>query len=233
MKILLLTSLISFLTVTPVQADFSRAKCNEVLTGNSVIQVNRQWDENSRHCFVSISPRQITDLKYRDYYFDNTGMFMVFNSYGDGPDSEMTASRIFYLFPQAEDYPDFSFEDNGDVIVKLVSNHQFRISGKDFSIVSLSDGVIKESPLAVNNKGGVELQLTRGFWLDAGFKVGGTALDKPDNRSVFHSATSHLTCTLTNKTFLRYASDGNFFMKYEGDAFNNFIHQKCPQLKLK
>lgn len=232
MKTLLLTLLIGLLTSTQTFADFSRAKCNEVLTGNDVIQINRQWDPLTRHCFVSVSPRKITDLKYRDFYFDNTGLFMVFNSYGNGPDSQMTATRMFYLFPTVEDYPDYSFEPNGDVVVKLVSGHQFRVSGKDFSILSLSDGHIQEKPLATNNKGGVELQLTRGFWLDGGFKLGGTALDKPDNHSVFHSATSASTCTLTNSLFLRYASDGNFYMRYEGDTFNKFITQKCPQLKI-
>ena len=233
MKTLLLTSLLCLLTSTPTLADFSRAKCNEVLTGNDVIQVNRQWEPSSRHCFISVTPRQVTDLKYRDYYFDNTGMLMVFNSYGVGPDSQKTATRIFYLFPVVDDYPDFSIEPNGDVIVKLVSGHEFRISGKDFSIVSLSDGRVQEKPLATNNKGGVEIQLTRGFWLDAGFKLGGTALDKPNNRSVFQSAGSSASCVLTNSLFLRYASDGNFYMKYEGDTFNQFINQKCPQLKIK
>ncbi len=225
-------SILCFFTSVTSQADFSQTKCSHVLQGNDVIQVNRQWNDVSRNCFISVTPRQITNLRYRDYYFDSTGMFMVFNSYGNGPESEMTASRAFYLFPVVDEYPDYSFEDNGDVVIKLVSGHQLRISGKDFSLVSLSAGVLHEKPLAKNNNGGVELQLTRGFWLDAGFKLGGTRLDLPTNRSLFFSAQSKSNCSLVNKTFLHYENDGNFVMKWSGDIFNNYIKQKCPDLKL-
>ena len=212
-------------------AEFSNAQCAEVTIHNDVIQLSRQWRDSSRECFITVSPRSALDLKYRDYYFDNTGFFMVFNSFGEGPESEMAGSRVFYLFPVIADYPDYSFETNGDVIVKLVSGHQFRVSGKDFSIVSLSDAVIQEKPLSKNNAGGVEFKLNKGFWLDAGFKLGGTRLDSPTNKSTFQSAQSKKTCTLVNHVFLNYV-DGNFIMKYTGNTFNEFIKKQCPQLKI-
>lgn len=222
---------LSLLITLTSKADFSNTKCSEVVKHNDVIQVNRQWFEDTRECFISLTPFNTPDLKYRDYYFDNTGFFMVFNSYGEGADAEMTGSRVFYLFPVVEEYPDYSFEPNGDVIIKLVSGHQFRVSGKDFSIVSLSYGKIKESPLSKDNAGGVELQLTQGFWLDAGFRLGGTRLDSPKNKSIFRSAQSNKICTLVNNIFLDYI-DGEFIMKYSGDTFTQFIKEKCPQLKI-
>ncbi|OFZ31993.1 MAG: hypothetical protein A2622_12220 [Bdellovibrionales bacterium RIFCSPHIGHO2_01_FULL_40_29] len=230
---LILASLIfSLFTATPVWADFTREKCAETLVGNKIIQVNRQWNEKTRRCFISVHPRVIEDLKYRDYYFDNSGFFMVFNSYGIGDESVTAGARGFFLLPQVNEYPDFSFEENNDVIVKMVSGHQLRISGKDFSIVSLSDGLITEKPLSPKNQGGVEFQLTRGYWLDGGFKLGGLPLDTSTNKTRFQSAQSTESCILTNKTYLNYESDGEFSLKFLGTKMTDFVRAKCPQLKL-
>lgn len=215
------------------QAAFTDAKCQEVLTGNDVIQINRQWDATTRSCFISITPRSIQNLKYRDYYFDSSGFFMVFNSYGEGPDAQNTGARSFYLFPVTENYPDYSIEANGDVVIKLVSGHLFRVSGKDFSIVSLSDGVIHEKPLAKDNAGGIEFRLQKGFWLDGGFRMGGTRLDNPKNKSVLQSGNSNSKCSVLNNLFFDYPRPSNFVLKYTGDSLTQFIQKECPQLKIK
>ena len=219
------------LSVT-VDAAFTRSKCDYVLTGNDIIQVHRDWDATTRRCFISIHPRNVVDLKYRDYYFDNSGFFMVFNSYGEGNESQTAGARGFYLFPQIAEYPDFSFEDNGDVIVEMVSGHQMRISGKDFSVVSLTPGTFAEKPLSPNNQGGLEIKLSAGFWLDGGFRLGGLKFDNPNNKTKFQSAKSSQSCTLANKTFLKYDSEGEFSMKFTGAALTQFVQTKCPQLKL-
>ena len=214
-------------------AAFTDAKCQEVLTGNDVIEINRQWDAATRSCFISLTPRLIQNLKYRDYYFDSSGFFMVFNSYGEGPDAENTGSRSFYLFPVTENYPDYSIESNGDVVIKLVSGHLFRVSGKDFSIVSLSDAVIHEKPLSKDNAGGIEFHLQKGFWLDGGFRMGGTRLDSPKNKSSMQSAYSASKCTIGNDLFFDYPTPSNFVLKYAGEFLNQFVKKECPQLKIK
>ena len=157
---------------------------------------------------------------------------MVFNSYEDGDESTTHGSRSYYLFPQTEEYLDYSFEENNDLSIKMISGHELRISGKDFSILSLSSAIIEEKPVSPENKGGVEIKLLKGFWLDAGFKFGGTALDSPSNKTKFKSATSDQTCILVNKTFLNYDSDGEFSMKLTGLSFVSFLQKKCPGLKL-
>lgn len=224
--------LLPFILTVTVEAAFTRSKCDYVLTGNDIIQVHRDWDATTRRCFISIHPRNVVDLKFRDYYFDNTGFFMVFNSYGEGDESKTAGARGFYLFPQTEEYPDFSFEDNSDVIVKMVSGHQMRISGKDFSVVSLTPGTFSEKPLSQNNQGGLEIKPSTGFWLDGGFRLGGLKFDNPNNKTKFQSANSNQSCTLANKTFLKYDSEGEFSMKFTGAAINQFVQTKCPQLKL-
>lgn len=212
------------------QAEFSKAKCDHVLTGNNLIQVNRQWDDVKRNCFISVTPRNIVNLKYRDYYFDTSGRFMVFNSYGAGPSETSTGARDFFLFPITEDYPDYSFEPNQDVIIKLVSGHQLRISGKDFSLVSLSNGTVKEKPLSSKNNGGVEIKLTKGFWLDAGFRLGGLNIANPDKLTVFQTGKSSTGCSLKNNIFMDYKDKENPEFKFIGDPFVQFIKSQCPKL---
>ena len=103
---------ILMLSTVAANAEFTRAKCEKTLTHSGDILIQREWDEESRNCFISIHGMDITDLKYRDYYFDNSGQFLVFNSYGDGPNSTHTGMRSFFLLPIVNDYPDFSIEPN-------------------------------------------------------------------------------------------------------------------------
>lgn len=214
------------------QAEFTNTKCEHALLGNNIIQVNRQYDPATRSCFISVSPRNIANLKYRDYYFDQLGRFMVFNSYGNGPIESYTGARDFFLFPIVDQYPDFSFEQNGDVIIKMVSGHQLRISGKDFSLVSLSDGTVSEKPLSNKNAGGVEITLTKGFWLDTGFRLGGLNIANPNKSTLFKSPATKESCSVKNSKFMDYADKDNPDFKYNGEPFIQFIRTTCPRLGL-
>ncbi len=214
------------------EAAFTNAKCDYVLTGSGEIQISRQWDSEKRVCYLSIGPRNVVEMKYRDYLFDNSGQFMIFNSYGEGPSSSYTGSRTFYLFPIKFEYPDYSVEENGDVIVRMVSGHEMRISAANYTVVSFTPGSFKESVVSPKNKGGLEIMPTAGFWVDGGFKLGGTGFDNRNAKSKFASASSKEICTLANKEFLGYASDGNYGMKYQKEELKNFLAKKCPQLAL-
>jgi len=212
------------------KAEFTNQKCSHVLTGSGEIQINRQWDTETGVCFVDIHPRNVVNMKYRDYYFDNRGNFMVFNVYGNGPDSEMTAARDFYIFPIINDYPDYSIEENGDVVVKMVSGHLFRISAKDFSIVSITPGTFTEKALSPNNNGGVEINLLTGYWVDGGFRKGGLRMSNPKLTSIVKTSKSSGSCKLLNKDFLDYTDEYNFVFKYEKEALTEFLKTKCPAL---
>lgn len=223
--------LLSSLTVLTAQADFSRDKCSHVLMGSGEIQINRQWDPNTGICIISLMPRNVMNSKYRSYYFNSQGHFMVFNVYGKGPDAQMTGARDFFTFPITEDYPDFSIEPNGDVVVKMVSGHLFRVSAKNFSIVSLTPGSFTEKPLAQNNKGGVEINLKSGYWIDGGFKIGSSSLSNPKLTSTVKSSKSPGTCNILNNDILNYEADGDYIFKYENQDLTRFLETKCPSLK--
>lgn len=210
------------------QAEFTNSKCSRVLTHSENIQISRDYDQNDRVCYISLHPMNAMDLKYRDFYFDNRGMFMVFNSYGEGSDATTTASRVFYLHPTTNDYPDFSIEANGDVVVKTVSGHLLTLDAKSFSIKSFSPGSFIEKPLSKNNKGGVEIKPATGYWLDAGFKMGGMANDRPSGNTLINGALGG-QCSVKNSELFSYGED--IIPRYKGTALTKFIRKRCPVVK--
>lgn len=227
MKKTIITLAILFLQNTSF-AEFTQQKCSRVLTHSGDVQIQRDYDEVTRNCFISIHPMSVSDLKYRDFYFNNDGLFMVFNSYGEGNSSSTTATRSFYLFPKLNDYPDFSIEENGDVLVKTVSDHYFLFDAKAFKIKSVSPGSFTEKPLSKNNKGGVEIKLISGFWLDVGFKMGGMAEENKKGTTVA-TGSKKGQCTLKNTDLFDYSQAANYEYSflYEGEAMSLFLKNRC------
>jgi hypothetical protein len=232
MKNTFILSTVLFVSLAAKAGDFTNDKCSEILTGSGAIQVNRQFNADTGECFLDLHPRNSVGLKYRDYFFNHQGHFMVFNSYGWGPDATMTAARDFFLFPVTEDYPDFRIEDNGDVTVKMVSGHLLRVSAQDFSVVSFTPGTFSEKPLADDNYGGLEIGLGQGYWIDGGFKKGGNRMSNPKLKSLVKSAQSPgKSCEVLNDDLLKYTSEGDFYMRYEKEDLTNFLVKKCSGLK--
>ncbi len=210
-----------------VFADFSRTKCEKVLTASGDVLIQRDYDENSRSCFISIHPMDVVDLKYRDYYFDNAGLFMVFNSYGDGPNSTMTGTRGFYLFPQVQDYPDYSIESNGDVRIQTVSGHEIVFDSKKLKIKSFVGGTFTEKILSSKNQGGTEIKPGSGFYLDIGFKLGGLNNENSKNTTQAIGSKSG-QCALKNIEIFHYDL-GQYSnpLLYTGKKLELFLQKRC------
>ena len=210
--------------------EFTNEKCSHVLTASGDVLIQRDWYESSRTCFISLHPMDTYNMEYRDYYIDNKGLFLVFNSYGDqGTISETTASRAFVTFPILYDYPDFSIEPDGDVVVKLVSGHLIRMDSKKFSVKKFSPGSFVEKALSKNNKGGLELKPGTGFWLDQGFKMGGMAIENKSGKTTIYGSKEG-SCVLKNTELYDY-SDENLPLLYDKDQIKTFVQQRCPKLK--
>jgi hypothetical protein len=159
---------------------------------------------------------------------------MVFNSYGDGPISQNTSVREFFVLPVVSEYPDYSIEPNGDVIIKMVSGHLFRISAKKFSVKEFAPGSFTEKTLSKNNKGGLEFSLRSGYWIDGGYKLGASFLsENPTANSIVRSSASSKSCSIKNKDFLSYVGGGDFFPLHSGSEQTAFFSQRCPELKIK
>ncbi len=207
--------------------EFTKAKCETVLTHSGDIQIQREWDATNRVCFISLHPMDVTNLKYRDYYFDNAGLFLVFNSYGEGADSTMTGARSFYLFPMIQDYPDYSIEANGDILIQTISGQQILFDSKKLQIKSLIGGTFSEKSLNPNNKGGTEIKPTKGFWFDAGFQLGGLATSNPKNTTKV-TGTKSGQCILKNSEIFNYQL-GDFVnpLLYVDKNLELFLQKRC------
>jgi hypothetical protein len=226
MKKIILSSLICLISIS-AHSEFTQKKCEDVLTHSGDILIQRRWDSTSNHCFIGLHPMKVTDLKYRDYYFDNSGIFFVFNSYGEGSDASTTGSRVFYLFPITQNYPDYSIEPNGDVIIQTVSGYQILFDSKKLQIKSVQSGQFIESPLSPNNRGGTEINPGTGFLFDAGFKLGGMAKDQPTNLTQVTGAKSG-TCRLKNSELYQYKSgDDEHPLLYSGKNLELFLQKRC------
>lgn len=219
---------ITILFSTTAHAEFSNSKCSKVLTHSGDIQISRDYDADSRVCFISIHPMNVTDLKYRDYYFNNQGLFLVFNSYGEGSNTSATGGRVFYMFPIVDEYPDYAIQANGDVIVKTSSGHLFTFEAKKLALKSISSGSVIEKPLSNSNKGGIEIKLTRGLWFDSGFRFGGMANEKPSGATLVNGSAGG-QCQVKNSEIFDYSND--IAPKYNGNALLDFIKKRCPQVK--
>lgn len=209
-------------------AEFSNAKCSRMLTHSGDVQIQRDYDAESRVCFISIHPMSAIDLKYRDYYFNNQGLFLVFNSYGEGSDASSTGARVFYTLPVVNDYPDFSIEANGDVVIKTSSGHLVAFDSKKLAIKSFAPGFVTEKPLSSGNKGGVEIRLTEGVWFDSGFRMGGMANERPSGSTIINGSVAG-QCTVKNSEIFDYSND--IVPKYAGTNLTSFLKKRCPQLK--
>jgi len=226
-KILLATTVyVSILFSLTAQAEFTQQKCDRFLKHSGDILIQRTWDTDSRNCFVSIHPMNIDNMKYRDYYFDNSGLFMVFNSYGDGSTASTTGARVFYLLPKIYDYPDFSIEPNGDVLLRTVSGHLFLFDSVKFGIKTFSPGSFTEQALSKTNKGGVEIKPTAGYWLDAGWKMGGMATDSASSKTAVYGSRAG-QCSLVNKEIYAYNQGYNHPLLLEGQDLDLFFQRRC------
>lgn len=223
-------SILATLTLSQaaLASDFTNDKCSRVLTHSGNIQISRDWDQDTSFCYLSIHPMDVENLTYRDYMFTNTGMMMIFNSYGEGSTSTTTGAREFYLFPR-NGYPDYRVEENGDVTVKMVSGHLMRFDTKTFRIVSVTDGkVVEASSVNSKNNGGVELSLSRGLLLDIGFTMGKSPSSVKDKKIMFHDVNSK-TCSLRNRDIFVYQGE-NAVITLNDEQLKVKFTPKCPGL---
>lgn len=182
------------------------------------------------NCYLSVHPMQTQDLIYRDYLFSDSGVFMVFNSYGEGPNSETTAARVFYIFPRNQ-MPDIEIKNESIIVKTAHSKSSFEFSKKSTEIINFSNGKVSQDPkVHPNNKGGVEISSQSVLILDVGFTVGKDPSEDPNRISTFSDGKN--TCRVKNSTIFRYEEDGNVELKFTDSELKRFLSQTCPQLKI-
>lgn len=224
--------LLGLLMVVPFANAQSSVDCPDIVERYEGTQIQQQWSENSQSCFFSVSPRDAyVDLIYRDHLFTTQGLFLVFNSYGTGPDSETTGAREFFLFPRPLKKFDFYWNRNSQELeVTHVTGNKFifdarkgRLKSVTNATVSVADDVNK------NNRGGIEITNFKGLVLDGGFKMGGSPSSVSSGSSVIKDVQGK-SCSVKNYEVFKYTSDGEVFVKYSDSTLPAYIKKRCPGL---
>ena len=194
------------------------------------VQVYRQNPEGET-CWLSINPDG-RNMVYRNYLLDEQGLFMVFNSYGQGANSTHTGARVFYFIPNrlqvltAKRWPkQLGFQTPSGVLLSLSSE-----TGR---WQSSPDGKIQETPtISRLNQGGIELSgFTKALILDAGFSLG------RDPRSVHKTSLVQdpegRRCSLPNQDLYIVTEDQNFRLRFQtARQWRDFLKVRCPELNI-
>jgi hypothetical protein len=201
------------------------ADCGYFLEAHGAFQYNRQQFGES--CYLSVHPRQALDLVYRSFLFTSEGQLMVFNSFGEGDSSKMTAARVFFFFPRTgtpemevlKEEVRISFS----VFSFYFSQGEARVSGMDGGKATESSKVIPQ------NRGGIEFAIERGLMLDAGFAVGFDPTSRQTNKANFIDRQG-LSCEITNREVFTYSEEGDPSFRFTDEELKAFLAVRCPQL---
>jgi YD repeat-containing protein len=182
-------------------------------------------------CMVSIHPRNSENLLYRDFLFDSAGLFMIFDSYGQGPESQTTAAREYLFFPRQQA---LSYRYNAEAKRVEVTAP----NGKVFSFDSVKS-ILREvsgTTLDLNyevipaNRGGVEIVKNDGLFMDGGFTRGQGASQNPKGKVTFKDP-QQKSCGLVNWDVYKYDSDQDATFRFSDGQLKEFLAARCPQLK--
>ncbi len=213
------------------QWDFvTRDACSEYLINIGPFEAQRT-DMGAIGCFLRTGKSKTTNLKYRLFYMSQIGGFMVFNSYGMGPDSTDTGARTFFFFPMGA-LPDIQPQGNKIVIQTGNPNLQIYVDMKTGMITGSSLGKVTEAQqVSKKNRGGVEFKGIKGVYMDTGFAIGKDPASDPTGKATLHDALGK-TCQVVNKEILLYDGNNDYQSRFTNDDLRAFLKSKCPNLSL-
>jgi hypothetical protein len=201
---------------------------HEILNNTQVQRVNGQ-----NGCFLTVHPRDaFQTLIYRDFLFDEDGLFMIFNSYGPGDESRTTAAREFRFFPRGKADLSYSYDAATQRLnVTTPSGKVFVFNTQKTILVSVSGSQIAQDySVNPNNRGGIEFTKNDGLMLDGGFKIGSSPSQNSKNKIVFKDADAR-QCQLANGDVYRYTVDDDVIFRYDDAQLKSVLNNKCPNLQ--
>ncbi len=184
---------------------------------------------NSQTCFLSIVPFEVVNLTYRDYTFASDSSLMIFNSYGDGPDSTMTGAREFLFFPRKQI---LNFVEKAKSLEVQLDGLQFSFDTTTNKFLAISGIEFQESAkVEKTNQGGFEILSSQSLYLDLGFRIGGSPRAQASRKVQFHDR-QNFTCEVLNSEIFDYSKDVyNPTFKYQSDEeLLTFLKIRCAHL---
>lgn len=180
-------------------------------------------------CFTSIDPTDTANMVYRSYALFGDGLLMVFNSYGEGPSSKMTAAREFFFFPR-RGAPELTMDAKaGTVSVRMSDGARADFAPASAQLSGLERGSVRvASNVDPAGRGGVEIPNYAGLMLDAGFRLGESPSGLPNATSTFRDAYGK-TCSVKNADLFAYAN-GDHSFKFTDAQLSAWLRTACPDL---
>ena len=156
---------------------------------------------------------------------------MIFNSFGDGPNSSHTGARVFFFFPRQNNQITYQLNEAlHEVSVQLNSQVQLNFSTLTSDLLSISGSEIKlDQKVSRNNKGGLEITKTSVLLMDMGWRLGGSPTEKMDKKSTFVDSRNK-SCEILNKELFNKTSDDEFYFKMNDAQLGQFLSSRCSDL---
>lgn len=183
-------------------------------------------------CFLTVNPRGQTGLTYRDFLFDESGLFMIFNSFGNGAESESTGAREFYFFPRKATPLSYQY-DAATQRLRVAGPHGkvFVFNTEKTILVEVSDANITvDYDVNPNNRGGIEIVQNNGLFLDIGFQRGQSPSQNPQRKITFKDSANR-QCQVKNADVFKYTYGGEVNLRYDDVQLGRYLNRACPQLK--
>lgn len=235
MKSLLLLCLATCFTQSVYAQDFSGTQtataqtCNEGVQTFDNTQLQTQKVDGS--CYLSVHPRIISDLLYRDFLFDDRGLFMLFDSYGQGPESQTTAAREFLFFPRKTNLSYTYQAETKRVLVTSPSGKVFTFDAVKSVLLSVSGTTLNLTyDVVPERRGGMEVVTTDNLYLEGGYKRGQAPSQNPKNKIYFVDAAKN-SCQVYNGDVYEYDSDQDSTFRFNDAELKSFLSSRCPKLK--
>lgn len=184
-------------------------------------------------CVAQITPRNKPELVYREYYFDERGRFLVFQSL-PGSYETATATRSYFLFPRKQE-PTFSRTADGSIEVRMASGGAVYLSAQEAKVLSMP-GLNFSEPAGgrLEREAFLSIEKYPGLLLDTGWKIGATGYSDRNATSEFRDSAGH-ACSVSNSEIFDYVNIlyGEPTFYYETDAkLAAFLKERCPQLEV-
>ncbi len=207
------------------------ANCVDKVERRANIQVQVILSSNQKSCFLNISSRQSSNLVYRSYLMSDEGLFMVFNSFGDGEIDEDTGARNFYFFPRLIPNPTYQWNDQDQVLEVIHTNgDKFLFDYKTAEIKGIGQGqVTVAADISKVHRGGVEILNYKGLLLDAGFAIGRSPSAVGSGDAVFKDHQGQF-CSLKNRELFEMDKDQDIRFMFDDPGLKLFLNKRCPQL---
>ena len=203
--------------------------CKYEITHRDNLQYSKQYENDVGECWFSVHPMNgYETMTYRSYLITSSGLFFVFNSYGEGSDQKTTGAREYYFFPRET----FS----GGVVltpdkVSIPMNHKLTIEFETKHLYPLnSPNLVIRNALAINSKnaGGVEILKYNGTYLDTGFVMGKSPSTIKTNKSIFKNQFGQ-KCLVLNRDIFDYKDDNT---ELQDDVIlKEVVASQCPDYK--